>query len=72
MVIIDQEFWGNKDPVFPGDALIWFTDGSRADSGTGSGIHGIRPERSLSFSLGKFRVFFPENVSSSFDMKVLM
>jgi hypothetical protein len=29
-VIIDQEYWKNKDPVFPEDALIWFTDGSRA------------------------------------------
>jgi hypothetical protein len=41
MVIIDQEHWRNKDPVFPDDALIWFTDRSRADSGTGSGIYGI-------------------------------
>jgi hypothetical protein len=49
MVILDQEFWRNKDPVFLGDALIWFSDGSRAGSGTGSGIHGIRPERSFSF-----------------------
>jgi hypothetical protein len=26
LVITDQEFWKNKDPMFPGDALIWFTD----------------------------------------------
>jgi hypothetical protein len=38
MVIIDQEYWKNKDPVFPDDALIWFTDGSRANSGTGACI----------------------------------
>jgi hypothetical protein len=35
-VIINQDYWRKKDPVFPEDALIWFTDGSRADSGTGS------------------------------------
>jgi hypothetical protein len=29
-VIIDRDYWRNKDPVFPEDALIWFTDGSRA------------------------------------------
>jgi ribonuclease HI len=40
--------------VFSEDALIWFTDGSRADSGTGSGIYGIRPNKSFSFALGKF------------------
>ena len=45
----------------PEDALIWFTDGSRANSGTGSGIFGLRPNRSFSFKLGKFAtVFQPE------------
>ena len=34
-VIIDWDHW-NKDPVFPEDALIWFTDGSKANSGTAS------------------------------------
>jgi hypothetical protein len=62
MVITDQEFWRHKDPELPGDALIWFTDGSRADSGTGSGIHGIRPERSFSFSMGKFATVFQTEI----------
>jgi hypothetical protein len=35
-VIIDLDFWKNRDPVFPEHAQVWFTDGSRADSGTGS------------------------------------
>jgi hypothetical protein len=35
MVIIDQEYCKNEDPVFPEDALIWFTDGSRVVSGRG-------------------------------------
>ena len=30
-VIIDWDNWRNKDPVFPEDALIWFTEGSRAN-----------------------------------------
>jgi hypothetical protein len=62
MVIIDQEFWRNKDPVLPGDALIWFTDGLRAGSGTGPGIHGIRPERSFSFSLDKYATVFQTEI----------
>ena len=33
-VIIDCDYWRNKDPALPEDALIWFTDGSRANSGT--------------------------------------
>jgi hypothetical protein len=54
VIKIDQEYCKNKDPMFPEDVLIWFTDGSRDDSGTGAGIYGRRPERSCSFSLGKY------------------
>jgi hypothetical protein len=25
-IITDGDYWRNKDPVFPEDALIWFTD----------------------------------------------
>jgi hypothetical protein len=31
-IIIDQDYWRIKDPEFPEDALIWYIDGSRADS----------------------------------------
>jgi hypothetical protein len=31
-VIIDQNYWRIKDPEFPEDDLIWYTDDSRADS----------------------------------------
>ena len=34
-VIIDMDYWRNKDPKFPEDALVWFTDGSRTDSDGG-------------------------------------
>ena len=59
MIKIDQEYWKNKDPE---DALIWFTHGSRADSGTGAGIYGRRPERSISFSLGKYATVFQTEI----------
>jgi hypothetical protein len=48
--------------VFPEDALIWFTDGSRADSGTGSGICGLRPNSSFSLPLGKFATVFQTEI----------
>ena len=53
-VIIDMDYWRNKDPVLLKDALIWFTDGSRTDLGKESGIYGLKPNKSYSFSLGKF------------------
>ena len=62
IVIIDWDYWKNKDPVFPKDALIWFTDGSRANSGTGSGIFGSRPNRSFNFPLGKFATLFETEI----------
>jgi hypothetical protein len=61
-VVIDRDYWKNNDPVFPADALPWFTDGSRTDSGTGSGISGIRPKRSFSFSLGKYATVFQTEI----------
>jgi len=61
-VIIDWDYWRKKNPVFPEDALIWFTDGSRADSGTVSGIFGIRPNRSFIFPLGKYATVFQTKV----------
>jgi ribonuclease HI/DNA-directed RNA polymerase subunit N (RpoN/RPB10) len=44
--------------VFPEDALIWLTDGSRADSGTQSDIYDIKQNRRFSFPLGKFATVF--------------
>ena len=36
----------------------WFIDGSRTDLGTGSGIYSLKPNKSYSFSLGKFASVF--------------
>jgi ribonuclease HI len=52
----------NKDPTFPEDVLVWYTDGSRTDSGTGSGIYGLRPNRSYCFSLGKHATVFKTEI----------
>ena len=61
-VIIDLDYWRNKDPELPKDALFWFTDGSRSDLGTGSGIYGLKPNKSYSFSLGKFASVFQTEI----------
>jgi hypothetical protein len=47
-VIIDLEYWRNAHLVVPENTLVWFTDGSRGSTRTGSGIFGVRPSRSLS------------------------
>jgi hypothetical protein len=66
-VIIDQDYWRNKDPLFPEDALIWFTGGSRADLGKRSGIFGIRRNTSFSFPLGKFATVFQAQIYAIFQ-----
>jgi hypothetical protein len=49
-VIIVTDYWRNKGPELLKDVLIWFTDGSRTHLGTGSGIYGLKPNKSYSFS----------------------
>ena len=61
-VLIDIHYWRNKDPMFPEDTLIWYTDGSRTDLGTGSGIYGRRPNRSYYFPLGKLATVFQTEI----------
>ena len=61
-VMIDWDYWRNKNPVFPEGALIWFTEGSRASSGTGSSIFGLRPNKSFSFPLAKFATVFQTEI----------
>jgi hypothetical protein len=61
-VIIDAEHWRNKDPSFPEDVLVWYTDGSRTDSETGAGIQGFRPNRSYCFPLGKYVTVFQTEI----------
>jgi hypothetical protein len=61
-VIIDMDYWRNKDPVLPKDVLIWFTDGSRTDLGTVSGVYGLKPNKSYNFSLGKFASVFQTEI----------
>jgi hypothetical protein len=61
-VIIDRNYWKNEEPMFPEGTLIWFTEGSRANSGTGSGMYGQRPRRSLNFPLGKLATVFQTEI----------
>jgi hypothetical protein len=61
-VIIDADYWRNKDPMFPEDVLVWYTDGSRTVSGTGSGIYGLRRNRSYCFPSGKYATVFQTEI----------
>jgi ribonuclease HI len=60
--VINVEYWRNKNPSFPEDVLVWYTDGSRTDSGTGSGIQDIRPNRGYCFPLGIHATVFQTEI----------
>ena len=69
-IIIGRDYWRNKYQVLPEDDLVWFTDGSRADSETGSCIFGRRPRGSFSFPLGKFATVFQTEIYAIFQCAV--
>lgn len=41
---------------------VWYTDGSKTDSGTGAGINGVNPEKAISICMGKFSTVFQTEV----------
>jgi methylase of polypeptide subunit release factors len=61
-IIIGQDYSRIKGTEFPEHTLSWYTDGSRAESGTGSGICGLRLNCNLSFSLGNFATVFQTEI----------
>jgi hypothetical protein len=38
--------------------LIWYSDGSKINKGTGAGLYGYGTRRKFSFSLGKYTTVF--------------
>jgi hypothetical protein len=58
----DRSEW--KDGFQPDrkGGLIWYTDGSKANKGTGAGVYGYGTRMKRSFSLGKYTTVFLEDV----------
>jgi hypothetical protein len=38
--------------------IVWYTDGSKSDEGTGAGVYGCGTRMRLSFSLGQYMTLF--------------
>ena len=51
------------DPCHPG-CLMWYTDGSKSDHGTGAGVHGKSPRHDLRIPLGKLATVFQAEVTA--------
>lgn len=61
-VILDQKFWVNNAKKLTQDCLIWFTDGSKQERGSGAGVYGERPKVSISIPLGKHATVFQTEI----------
>jgi hypothetical protein len=49
---MDWEYWCHKEGQCLSKGLIWYTDGSKTDNGSGAGIHGKNPRHDIYVSLG--------------------
>jgi hypothetical protein len=56
----DRSEWGKGMLPFKKGGLIWYTDGSKANEGTGAGVCGHGIKQIFSFSLGYTMVFQAE------------
>ena len=57
-ITINPEIWKGKNSIFPEDALVWYTDGSKTHSEIDSGVYEKRSKINTSFSLGKYAIVF--------------
>lgn len=47
--------WPSKErQLLSRGAIVWYTDGSRTENGSGAGIHCVKPRTDISLSLGTF------------------
>ena len=60
--ITSRNIWHEKQWKFKKNDVIWYTDGSKTDEGTGAGINGVKPEKSISISLGNHCTVFQSEV----------
>ena len=57
---LDYESWSSTQNM--STYLIWYTDGSKTNSGTGSGVCGLRPRKHMYASLGKTATIFQAEI----------
>jgi hypothetical protein len=63
VTMLTREEW-TRSPMTPPvvKGLVWFTDGSRTEEGTGARVYGQSVNRRLSISLGKHTTVFQDEV----------
>ncbi|XP_031779861.1 uncharacterized protein LOC116416283 [Nasonia vitripennis] len=62
VVIPTREEWKVRRDSLPGTEDVWYTDGSRAETGTGSGYYCQRGGRGTFFSLGQYATVFQTEI----------
>ncbi|XP_031779746.1 uncharacterized protein LOC116416210 [Nasonia vitripennis] len=62
VVIPTREEWKARSNSLPGTGDVWYTDGSRAETDTGSGYFCQRDGRGIFFSLGRYATVFQTEI----------
>ena len=65
ILVPNREQWLQPDlSLFRPGGLIWYTDGSRTEAGSGAGIYGAQPKVKISFALGRCATVFQAELSA--------
>lgn len=62
VVIPKRDDWSSLEDMLRPAEIVWFTDGSKSEEGSGAGIYGERPRLKISCALGKFATVFQTEV----------
>jgi ribonuclease HI len=61
-VLINWEEWKQMEQQCLTKGLVWYTDGSKTDTGTGAGIHGETQRCNIHVPLGKYTTVFQAEI----------
>jgi ribonuclease HI len=65
--IPDREQWLPNSPLpYKEGDIVWYTDGSKKDGQAGAGVHGVRPMKKFSISLGRHPTVFQTELFAIF------
>ena len=62
VIIPKREDWNPLRNILGSADIVWFTDGSKSDVGSGAGIYGEKPRAKLFHTLGKFATVFQTEI----------
>lgn len=60
--IPEREDWDKPEELFRSAGLVWYTDGSKTEKGSGASVYSERPRAKMSWALDKFAIVFQTEI----------